>query len=272
MKTPKYSPITALLLAGAASLGLLAGCRGDRAEKPPRQFLPDMDDSPKFKPQTEAPFFADGRAMRPAVPGAVAFARVAFDPAAYQGETWAQPFLRQRALLSRDDKAYFEGTDDAGEYLVKIPISVPVNRDLIMRGQERFNIYCSACHGFTGNGKGMVGLRWSTFVVPSFHDPKYSDPAQRTGKDGYLFHTIRNGVPDPAGGFPKMPPYGQSVNEADAWAIVSYIRVLQQWQGGTIGDVPANEREGLVKAREAWLAANPPAPAPAAPQGEGSPK
>lgn len=259
-------------LVGVAVLAALAGCRGDRAEKPPRQFFPDMDDSPKFKAQTEAEFFADGRSMRPAVPGTVAFSRVSFDPAANANEPWATPFLTQRAMLVRDDKGFFEGMDAGGDFLLKMPASVPVSRDLIMRGQERFNIYCSACHGFAGDGKGMVGRRWSTGVVPSFHDPKYSDPAQRTGKDGYLFSTILHGVPDPAGGFPKMPPYGQSITEPDAWAIVAYIRVLQEWQGGKISEVPAAEREGLIKAREAWMAANPPAPAATPTPEGGAPK
>lgn len=268
MKTRNTSRRT-LGLAGVAVLAALAGCRGDRAEKPPRQFFPDMDDSPKFKPQTEAEFFADSRAMRPTVPGTVAFSRVAFDPVAHQNDDWAKPFLTQRAMLNRDDKAFFEGTDANGDFLLKIP--VPVTHELILRGQERFNIYCSACHGFAGNGQGMVGRRWLT-PVANFHDPKYSDPAQRTGKDGYLFSTIRNGVPDPAGGFPKMPPYGQSVNEADAWAIVAYIRVLQEWQGGKIADVPADQRDALAKEREKWQAEHPPAPpAGAAPQG-GTPK
>jgi mono/diheme cytochrome c family protein len=257
----------ALALGLLAALAGLAGCRGDRSDSPPRQFLPDMDDSPKFKAQSEAPFFADGRAMRPAVAGTVAFSRVSFDPGAHESQPWAAPFLTDRKSLLRDDRGYYEGTDENGDFLNTIPF--PVTREMILRGQERFNIYCSACHGYFGDGRGMVAQRWAA-PVPSYHDPKYSDPAQRTGKDGYLFHTARNGVPevDPAA-FPKMPGYGHALSEADTWAVVAYIRVLQAWQGGSIDQVPPSEREALVKAREAWLAANPP-PADGPPPAEGA--
>lgn len=275
MKTRRLNTI-ALLLAGVGVLGALPGCRGDREDKPPRQIFPDMDDSPKFKPQTEAPFFADGRSMRPEIPGTVPFARATFNPVAYDQAPWARHFLTERDGLLREDRAFYEGVDESGEYLNTIP--VPVTREMILRGQERFNVYCSVCHGYAGEGQGMVGRRWASNVA-NFHDPKYSDPAQRTGKDGYLFYTIRHGVPNtPADLFPKMPPYGPSINEADSWAIVAYIRVLQQWQGGTLDDVPASEREALTTARDAWRAANPPkAPAPgegggAAPQGGGTQK
>jgi mono/diheme cytochrome c family protein len=264
------------LFGAVAALAAVGGCRGDREDKPPRQFFPDMDDSPKFKPQTEAPFFADNRSMRPEIPGTVPFGRATFNPVAYSQAPWARNFLTERDGLLREDRAFFQGVDENGDYLNTIPF--PVTREMILRGQERFNIYCSACHGFSGDGQGMVGRRWAT-VVANFHDPKYSDPAQRTGKDGYLFYTIRHGVPEATPDlFPKMPPYGHSINEADTWAIVSYIRVLQQWQGGTLEDVPAPERDMLSKMRDDWRAANPPKePAPGeggepAPQGGGTPK
>src|SRR5690606_28449424 len=98
-------------------------------------------------------------------------------------------------------------------------------RALLERGEERFNIYCAACHGYTGDGAGMVGRRWS-IPVPSYHDPKYSDSAQRTGKDGYLFHVARYGLKNPDGST-RMPAYGHALDAQDAWAVVAYIRALQ---------------------------------------------
>jgi mono/diheme cytochrome c family protein len=105
---------------------------------------------------------------------------------------------------------------------------------MAVRGQERFNIYCSACHGYEGEGSdvtaltgGLVGRRWN-YNVPSLHDPKYKDASVRTGLDGYLFHTIRHGVPeiDPAKP-PKMPGYADKISVADSWAVVAYVRALQ---------------------------------------------
>ena len=206
----------------------LAGCRGDRSTKPPRQILPDMDDSPRWTPQSESEFFADGRTMRPAVEGAVAFGRFDFDPIAfearYSDETWAGALLGTRADLLRDDDAFYLGVDGEGDFLDRMPVAM--SEELIRRGQGRFNIYCTVCHGYAGDGKGLVGERWISLPA-DFHQDKYKDPAQRTGKDGYIFGVIRNGMFDPTTGDQKMPSYGHALNERDAWAVVAYLRTLQ---------------------------------------------
>lgn len=241
-----------LAIAGAA-LSIAAGlaaCRGERSEDNPRQFLPDMDDSPKFKPQTETEFFADGRSMRAPVKGTIAFG-----PSHHADSLW-------RRLEAERPAEVASGIDPAGKpdkegnpaYVQFIPaaavdefIAVEADRTgqpaiekrdeafraQITRGQERFNIYCSVCHGYLGDGKGAVGLRWG-YPVPSLHDPKYADRAQKTGKDGYIFHTIREGVPDTDPAKPtKMPSYRDKISESDAWAIVAYVRVLQAtWKDG----------------------------------------
>jgi len=247
--------------AGAAlALACVAGlsaCRGERSDSPPRQFIPDMDDTPKFRNQSQTTFFADGRSMRPRVAGAVAFGdemnadaanRADFlreDPLVFEGFDPAKP----RPDPELPDPAYetnipeaaiehwitlanargntYTTTDAAGRTRAIIAMT--------SRGQERFNIYCSACHGYEGEGGdpagfrgGLVGRRWAT-PVPSFHDAKYKDRAVKTGKDGYIFHTIRHGVPaaDPTKDAPKMPSYADKVNVADSWAIVAYVRALQ---------------------------------------------
>lgn len=234
----------ALGLAVVAGLGLGA-CRGERSDKTPRQFFPDMDDQMKWKSQGKSEFFADGRTMRPPVAGTVAYGRTSlvFD------QPWGETFMAERAGLLREDDAFYRGVDEAGAYLVRMPVAP--SRAMIERGMERFNIYCSACHGYEGDGKGTVGVRWA-YLPATFHDPKYRDAAQNTGKDGYLFHVARNGVIG-GDGKQKMPGYAHALDEPDAWAVVSYIRALQNARLATIEDVPSTEREILERQRAAAL-------------------
>lgn len=248
--------VTTAVLAGALALaaaGPLAGCRGERSAKRPRQFLPDMDDSPKWKPQVKSTFFEDHRTLRPTVPGAVAF-----------GATERLDSGREEYLKA--DDAFYTGiasTDAAGAptFLAAMPLAsmegwpTPAQNEaaadlttrreafmgkLIERGRERFNIYCSVCHGYEADGQGMVGQRWST-PVANLHDPKYLDAAQFQGQDGYVFNVIRHGVPfpNPKNEPLRMPAYGHSINEADAWAIVAYVRTLQATRTGIDGVPPA---------------------------------
>lgn len=210
----------------------LGGCRGDRSEKPPRQFFPDMDDQPRWDPQEGSGFYADGRVMRRPVSGTVPFGR----SEVLTDEVWGQTFRTQRAGFLKESAAIFEGVDEeTGEVLAAIPI--PVSPELLDLGQKKFNIYCSVCHGFNAEGAGgpseqfpegfggMVGRRWSA-PVPSFHDPKYYPGGER-GADGYLFTVSRLGVTGPDGK-QRMPGYAHALSETDSWAIVAYIRALQQ--------------------------------------------
>ncbi|MDX2146003.1 MAG: cytochrome c [Planctomycetota bacterium] len=251
--------VCVLALASGVLAGSLTGCRGDRSEKKPHQFFPDMDDSPKWKPQTETDFFVDGGStMRPPVEGSIAFSRVNLGPEVVQEQPqWAQPFLTQRDNLLRDDGAYFFGVGTGG-YVDSIPASVQVDKELLLRGQERFNIYCAVCHGYAADGKGMVGRQWSA-PVPGFHDPKYMDRGVMTGKDGYLFRVARYGIAVDDQGQRKvdpdnfkqpriqMPGYGHALDERDTWAVVAYIRALQESHRGSINDVPEAERALLNK-------------------------
>jgi mono/diheme cytochrome c family protein len=262
MKSTTPKTLTWLALGmGVAAATALPGCRGDRSEKPPRQIFPDMDDSPKWKPQTQTDFYVDGRAMRRPVQGAVAF-----------GST-PDPEDPGRAQFIKDDPAFYLGKasfkPDA-PFVDFMPATVTAA--MIKRGQERFNIYCSVCHGYDGKGKGMVGnsanrTGWS-YALPNFHDEsgKYTDRAQPTAKDGYLFHVIRNGVLNPDGTW-KMPPYGHAVKEADAWAIVAYIRTLQAAYGGKIEDAPEAEQARLKQNKPVSPKPAEAAPAPAATKG-----
>jgi mono/diheme cytochrome c family protein len=135
--------------------------------------------------------------------------------------------------------------------VAKVP--VPVTPALLERGQERFGIYCAVCHGLAGDGQGMVGVRWAA-PVPSFHDPKYRDPAEPDGRgmDGFFFNAARNGVVRPDG-VETMPGYAHALGEREVWAIVAYIRALQETRLGRPEDVPAERRDALDRERAALL-------------------
>jgi mono/diheme cytochrome c family protein len=261
----KMRTLTAAGLLGLVVLGApLAGCRGERSDKPPRQFLPDMDDSPKFKPQTQTDFFEDGRAMRPRVSGTVAFGSFSAmsDDLATDKPEVGQFLDRSRADLLRDDTAYYQGKDASGAYVARIPSSVQVTTQLIEAGRKQFNISCAACHGYDGAGdqSGTVGRQWA-YTVPGFYDPKYafgatepgpggSAVAAKTGLDGYLFDVVRNGVWD-AAGVNKMPGYGYAMSEEVSWGIVAYIRTLQATRQGTVDEVPGERKAELERIRSA---------------------
>ncbi|MFO0832047.1 MAG: cytochrome c [Phycisphaerales bacterium] len=266
-----------ILACGVALAAGLTACRGDRTPEPPHQFFPDLDDAPKWNPQTHSEFFSDGRTMRQPPEHAVAFGRQAFVP---EGRDWAGEFAQQRADLLRENPGYYTGKD-GDKYLEKAPVAF-TEADLL-RGQERFNIYCGVCHGLEGDGQGMVGRQWAK-PVPSFHDPKYTDKTVVQGLDGYIFFTARNGVPSGTAEAPdyvksNMPGYKHALSVEDTWRVVAYIRALQQSRGNSINDVPADKRDKVTEqikeedarakaaadaAKAAAEAAKPPAP-PAAP-------
>ena len=250
-----------LRLAGAGlAIGAalaMAGCRGDRSDNPPRQFFPDMDDQPRWKPQSESQFYADKRTMRQPVQGTIPFG------ATYvlADADWAEPFNRKRDEFLAEDYELYDGTDDTGAFITTIPVKVDL--DLMALGKKKFDIYCATCHGYNGEGANaaqdqtrgsMVGRRWS-IPIPTFHDPLYL-PGGARGQDGYIFTVARKGVN-------TMPSYGHALDTRDGWAVVAYIRALQTSHLGALTDVPESER--------ASLGAPPPKPAaPDAPP-EGQP-
>lgn len=239
-----------LCLVGLACTAVVApGCRDDRTNKTPRQILPDMDDSPRWKPQSSSSFFADGRTMRQPVPGTVAFARFDVDPGLAVGNDALVRFAQDRDDLLRADPRLYFGTDGTESFLDHAPIEL--TREVLERGQERYNIFCAACHGYEGDSlsgdhQATVAQRWA-YAPANLMDTKYSDRTQRLGKDGYLFNVIRHGVwdnwefvegrPVPVGN-QRMPGYAHGVPERDAWAIVGYVRVLQASGLGTPTPAP----------------------------------
>ncbi|MFA5911799.1 MAG: cytochrome c [Vicinamibacterales bacterium] len=183
----------ALTLALLAAAALTAACRQD------------MHDTPRYEAFEANNTFADGRASRSAPAGTVA-----------------------RGWL-RDDEALYTGKV-AGQLVEQFPFAI--GEAEMHRGQQRFNIYCTPCHGKLGDGKGMVvqrGLRQAA----SYHQERL-----RQEKVGYFFDVITNG-------FGAMQGYADQIPARDRWLIVSYVRALQLSQHASVDDVPADQRAGL---------------------------
>ncbi|OFW02832.1 MAG: quinol:cytochrome C oxidoreductase [Acidobacteria bacterium RIFCSPLOWO2_02_FULL_68_18] len=175
----------------------------------------DMHDAPRYDPLEASAFFADGRSARGLVANAVA-----------------------RGTL-REDEHLYQGTID-GQLTDMFPM--PVTAELMARGRERFNVFCSPCHGRTGQGNGMVVQRGFR-APPSFHQERL-----RSAPVGYYVNVETNG-------FGAMSDYSAQVPPEDRWAIAAYIRALQFSQRATVGDVPPDRRPELDRAPEAAPAA-----------------
>jgi mono/diheme cytochrome c family protein len=166
----------------------------------------DMHDQPRYKPLAASEFFSDHRSARPMVEGTVARGHLRIDEARYTGKI-------------------------AGEDIDQFPI--PITRDDIVRGQTRYNIYCTPCHGRLGDGNGMVVLRGYRQAATYYDDKLIKAPV------GHFFDVISNG-------FGAMPSYASRVEPDDRWRIIAYIRALQLSESATVNDVPPAQRQGLT--------------------------
>lgn len=245
-----------LLLGASALLAMpLAGCRGDRTDARPRQILPDMDDQPKWKAQSETEFFAlqDGtrRSQREPDANTVAFGRRSFDPVANADAPWASDYGVERASFLAEDDAYYTGKTGPDSFVDTIPASV--TREMLELGRTQYDINCVACHGYLGDGKGTVAELGYTPMPANLLDPKFSDPMQRSAKDGHMFSVIRDGLWNDITGANRMPAYGHNISAEEAWAIVAYVRVLQASQSVSFegAEIPDSERSELIRRRPA---------------------
>ncbi len=177
---------------GIGLLGILAlaGCRQD------------MHDQPRFKPLAKSDFYADLRSARPPVEGTVARGQLHEDTYFYTGKVGENP----------------------GDYM-----PFPVTKEVLDRGRERFDIYCTPCHSRLGDGNGMIVQRG--FQRP----PSYHTDRLRKAPLGYFFEVMTEG-------FGAMPSYAEQVPPRDRWCIVAYIRALQLSQNATSADVPAGQQ------------------------------
>jgi mono/diheme cytochrome c family protein len=182
------------------------GCRGVPSKNPPVHIERDMFNQPRYNPQAESRFFPDSATMRPMVPGTVGYGEL------------------------RDDSAYYFGRDGKGGFVKTSPVQITLEN--LKRGGERFDIYCSPCHGRVGDGQGIV-VQHGYLPPPSYHADRI-----RSFPDGRIFDVISRGVRN-------MPSYANQVKVEDRWLIVSYVRALQLSQNARIKDVPEEERSRL---------------------------
>ncbi len=183
-----------VLLVALMGVLLLSGCGRN------------MYDQPRADAFESSQFFADGSAMRPLPTGTVSREFGALDP------------------------AYLTGMDSTG-MLAELPLEL--TSDLLLRGQERFDIYCSPCHNYNGDGKGAV-------VARGFPEPSSLTTTERLldAPVGYFYNAITNG-------FGRMYSYSSRVPVHDRWAISAYIKALQLSQNASVADVPADILSGL---------------------------
>jgi mono/diheme cytochrome c family protein len=179
----------------------------------------DMHDAPRYKPLAASDFFADGRASRNLPAGTVA-----------------------RGWL-RADEALYTGRAN-GELLAEFPF--PIVAADMQRGRDRYNIYCTPCHGVLGDGQGMVvqrGLRRAA----SYHQDRLRDE-----RVGYFYDVVTNG-------FGAMQGYAEQIPVRDRWLIVAYVRALQLSQHATVAEVPADRQNDLDNppAKKSGTAAEP---------------
>jgi mono/diheme cytochrome c family protein len=183
-----------LAVLGVLAVVMLAGCHQD------------MWNQPKYRGLRASELYADGKSARDLVPGTVAY-----------GD-------------ARGDEAYYTGQVE-GEF---VGLPMPATLELLRRGQERFNIYCTPCHGFRGDGLGYITTRGMPRPT-NFHTE-----ALRQRPEGYFVDVMTHG-------FGMMYSYASRVSIEDRWAIAAYIRALQLSQFATMADLPMEDPTAYIE-------------------------
>jgi mono/diheme cytochrome c family protein len=185
------------VVVGVSVLGL----RGSTSRKPPLEVFPDMDRQPKLRPQTVTKFagFKDGLSSRKPVAGT---------------------YSRESAWEANE---FNTGKTADGGWVDAMPVQV--THELISRGRERYDIYCTPCHGAAGDGNGVT-TQFGMAAVAKLHDERLIKMA-----DGEIFNTISVGKN-------LMGPYGEKLDPKDRWAVISYVRALQVSRLGRKEEIP----------------------------------
>jgi len=190
--------ISAALRLTAVSALALAGC----SDMMLRQ---DMADQPKNRPLSPSPFFADGRSGRPLIENTVARGSIEND----------------ELNVSKEFAGY----------------PLPVDHKLLERGEDRYKIFCTPCHGLQGDGNGMIAVRGMK------HPPSYHIDRLRQAPNGYFYDVISNG-------FGAMYSYSERISPHDRWAIIAYVRALQLSRNAKAGDLGEAVRQKVDKGSE----------------------
>jgi mono/diheme cytochrome c family protein len=219
---PKW--ITAFIVASTAfaliPFAVAFKARTSHSTEPHFHIFPDMDFQPKYKSDQPMELFGDGRENRGELAGTVA-----------------------RGSLNADD-LFYRGLDHAGDgtpqWATGFPRQLEINDQLMKRGKNRYEIYCTPCHGFDGRGAGTVPQRVAAtggaWQARNLVDA--SNPVAINMPNGQLFNTISNG-------YNTMMGYAAQIPHADRWAIVLYVRALQRSQNASLEDIPPDHRSGM---------------------------
>ncbi len=196
MRFPKFPTEPGILVAAALGVGISA-CRLD------------MHDAPRYDALEESPLWDNGQASRTPVPGTVA-----------------------RGMLRDDQVEKYTGRNAEGAYIDGLPPGMELTESLLAKGRERYDVFCSPCHGYTGYGNGMIVQR-GFHAPPSFHSTRLKEAAL-----GHYYDVISNG-------YGAMYSYGASLRPDLRWAVAAYIRVLQLSQDVPVGELTVEERAAI---------------------------
>ena len=202
------------------AVGGVLGKRGSHFRKPPLYIFPDMEWQLKLRPQKANTFFTNGLSSQLQLPGTIARSTPL---QTVTGPVF--PFEDAPVNTGR-----LTGTTN---FIENNPL--PITSALLKRGQQRFTINCSPCHGATAEGKGITQKIGAMAVVANLHDKRIVELA-----DGELFYVITNGRN-------LMGSYAANVTVEDRWAIIAYLRALQFARLGSMDDVPQQLRGNLTK-------------------------
>jgi mono/diheme cytochrome c family protein len=173
----------------------------------------EMYDQPRYEPLERSGFYADTRGSRPLVEGTVA--RGTLDAAAVSLPPAGAP----------------------GAAALATALPVPLTRELVFRGRDRYEIFCTPCHDRTGSGQGMV-VRRGYRPPPTLHIDRLQD-----APIGHLYDVMSRGLG-------AMPDYAQQIPPSDRWAIAAYVKALQLSQRALAAELPPDDRARLEAGRE----------------------
>ena len=229
-----------VVVASWLPLVMVGAARSNTTTKPRIHLVQDMDRQPKYKTQRANSLFADGRTMRPRIEGTVARGELNEDDFFHRGYQIAGAPLGGAESSRAGGNA--NAADEQGVarqvFFDGYPEQVNVDEAFVLRGQERFNIYCAPCHGYDGRGNGSVQQSVDAVKSGAAMGWAWTPPANllldtiASQPNGQIYNTITNGKA-------TMAPYGSQIHVEDRWAIVAYVRVLQQAQAGSAADRPA---------------------------------
>lgn len=210
----------AMLVVSAIAVMGLFGFRGQHSRKPSLYIFPDMEWQNKLRPQKPDNFFANGTSSQLPVPGTI--------------PRGAPVRTKTGLVYPYEDSPVNTGHVPGATNFVELN-PMPINAELMARGQQRFTINCSPCHGGLADGNGITKKIGAMLVVANLHDKRIVEMP-----DGEIFHVITNGRNN-------MGAYGPSITAEDRWAIIAYLRALQLAQLGSVDDLPPELRGALKK-------------------------